>query len=145
MCFRLDALKYVEICTSLCGLSGKMMNKKPEPSIAIIDDSASVRRSIGSLLRSLDFVVIVFDSADAFMASPADVSCIVTDVEMPGMTGVDLYEALRARNDETPIIFITSVAKEHVRFRLGDEPCVLTKPFEADELAECIKQALSAA
>lgn len=125
------------------GLSGKMMTNRQGHSIAIIDDSASVRRSIGSLLRSLGFVVTVFDSADAFMASQVDVCCIVTDVEMPGMTGVDLYEALRARKDETPIIFITSVAKEHVRYRLGDEPCVLTKPFEADELADCIRQVIS--
>jgi len=119
------------------------MNKQSERSIAVIDDSESVRRSIGSLLRSHGFVVASYESADAFLADRSDVSCIVTDVEMPGMTGVDLYETLRARNDETPVIFITAVARQHVRHRLGSEPHVLTKPFDASELTDCIRQVLS--
>jgi len=112
-------------------------------SIAVIDDSATVRRSLESLLRSLGFSVTAYESADAFMTSAPQVSCVVTDVEMPGMTGVELYEAMRADRDNTPVIFITAASEQHVRQRLGTNPCILNKPFEAAQLAECIRQALS--
>jgi FixJ family two-component response regulator len=114
-------------------------------SIAIIDDSASVRRSVESLLRSLGFEVWSFASAEDFLASDArGVSCVVTDVEMPGLTGIDLYETMRAARDDTPIIFITAASEQQVRSRLGSEPCVLGKPFEAMDLASCIEQAMAA-
>lgn len=118
------------------------MTLPTDHSIAIIDDSASVRRSLESLLRSLGFVVASFESAQAFLISNADVSCVVTDVEMPGMTGIDLYEAMRAGNDTTPVIFITAASEQQVRQRLGTNPCVLSKPFEASQLLNCIQQAL---
>jgi FixJ family two-component response regulator len=110
--------------------------------IAIIDDSASVRRSLESLLRSLGFSVASFDSAQTFLASNMRVSCVVTDVEMPGMTGIDLYEAMRANQNTTPVIFITAASEQQVRQRLGTDPCVLSKPFEAAQLLECVQQAL---
>ena len=115
---------------------------QPNQSIAIIDDSASVRRSLESLLRSLGFIVASFESAQAFLASNARVSCVVTDVEMPGMTGIDLYEAMRADKDTTPVIFITAASEQQVRQRLGSNPCVLGKPFEAAQLLQCVQQAL---
>jgi FixJ family two-component response regulator len=111
--------------------------------IAIIDDSASVRRSLESLLRSLGFVVASFESAQAFLSSRNSVSCVVTDVEMPGMTGIDLYETMRADQDETPVIFITAASEQKVRQRLGAIPWVLSKPFEAAQLLHCVQQALS--
>jgi FixJ family two-component response regulator len=112
-------------------------------SIAIIDDSASVRRGVESLLRSLGFEVATFASAEDFLASSRrGVSCVVTDVEMPGLTGIDLYEAMRAACDETPVIFITAASEQQVRSRLGSGPCVLGKPFEAMDLASYIEQAI---
>jgi len=115
---------------------------QPNQSIAIIDDSASVRRSLESLLRSLGFVVAGFESAQAFLTSKARVSCVVTDVEMPGMTGIDLYERMRADKNTTPVIFITAASEQQVRQRLGNDPCVLSKPFEAAQLLNCVQQAL---
>jgi FixJ family two-component response regulator len=113
--------------------------------IAIIDDSSSVRRALESLLRSLGFAVLSFESAEAFLTSPLalDTSCVVTDVEMPGLTGIDLYEKMRSDKNETPVIFITANSEQKVRQRLGDEPCVLNKPFEVDELADCINRAIA--
>lgn len=118
------------------------MTLPSDQSIAIIDDSASVRRSLESLLRSSGFVVASFESAQAFLASNTGVSCVVTDVEMPGMTGIDLYEAMRVGKDTTPVIFITAASEQQVRQRLGTDPCVLSKPFEAAQLLTCIHQAL---
>ncbi len=120
------------------------MTLQSKQSIAIIDDSASVRRSLESLLRSLGFKVTSFESAQAYLASGARVACVVTDVEMPGMTGIDLYEAMRAGRDDTPVIFITAASEQQVRQRLGTELCVLGKPFEAADLARCIQQAIEA-
>jgi FixJ family two-component response regulator len=119
------------------------MTLPSDQSIAIIDDSASVRRSLESLLRSLGFAVASFESAQAFLAAGTRVSCVVTDVEMPGMTGIDLYEAMRAGRDTTPVIFITAASEQQVRQRLGSELCVLGKPFEASDLTACIHRAIS--
>ncbi|UFS74954.1 response regulator [Tardiphaga sp. 37S4] len=117
-----------------------------EHAIAIIDDSSSVRRALESLLRSLGFVVLSFESAEAFLTSPVvrETSCVVTDVEMPGLTGIDLYERMRSDKNQTPVIFITANSEEKVRARLGSMPCVLNKPFEVDELAACINQSIAA-
>jgi FixJ family two-component response regulator len=117
-----------------------------EHAIAIIDDSSSVRRALESLLRSLGFVVLSFESAEAFLTSPSVLatSCVVTDVEMPGLTGIDLYERMRSDKNQTPVIFITANSEQKVRQRLGNTPCVLNKPFEVDELAACINQAIAA-
>jgi FixJ family two-component response regulator len=110
--------------------------------IAIIDDSASVRRAVDSLLRSLGFSVLSFASAEDFLAAPRDLdfACVVTDVDMPGMTGIELYEQMRSQRNQVPVIFITANSKQQVRQRLGGEPCVLCKPFEVNELADCIQR-----
>lgn len=112
--------------------------------IAIIDDSASVRRAVDSLLRSLGFSVLSFASAEEFLTASSrhDIACIVTDVEMPGMSGIELYELMRASRNTVPIIFITANSKQKVRERLGGNPCVLCKPFEVTQLADCIQQAI---
>jgi FixJ family two-component response regulator len=112
--------------------------------IAIIDDAASVRRAVDSLLRSLGFAVVSFASAEEFLAAPAsnEVACVVTDVEMPGMSGIELYELLRARQSTVPIIFITANSEQKVKQRLGKDTCVLCKPFEVTDLANCIQQAI---
>jgi FixJ family two-component response regulator len=90
-----------------------------EHAIAIIDDSSSVRRALESLLRSLGFVVLSFESAEAFLTSPVvrETSCVVTDVEMPGLTGIDLYERMRSDKNQTPVIFITANSEQAVRSR----------------------------
>lgn len=121
----------------------EIMSNSPY-SIVVVDDSASVRRSLESLLRSLGFNVSSFASAEDFLTSDHQgVSCVVTDVEMPGLSGIDLYETMRAKRNDTPIIFITAASEQKVRSRLGSAPCVLGKPFEATDLVACIERAIA--
>jgi len=110
--------------------------------ISIIDDEENVRRGISSLLRSHGYEVSTFASAEIFLASAqaADCSCIVSDVHMGGMSGVDLFQTLHARGSQVPFIFVTAFADDISRLKLGADVCVLPKPFKADSLIDCIQK-----
>jgi FixJ family two-component response regulator len=112
--------------------------------ITIIDDDASVAKATGSVVRSLGFGALTFTSAQDFLRSACreETACIVWDVQMPGMTGIDLYELLAAQGSRIPIIFITSFSTDHVRQRTADAVCILHKPFDASELAMCLNDAV---
>lgn len=113
-------------------------------SISVIDDEASVRKATGSLVRSLGFEARVFCSAEEFLASAEGLGsdCIISDVQMPGMGGIGLYQELASRRSAVPFIFITSFSEEGVRRRLGDDVRILRKPFDAGALAAHIDYAL---
>ncbi|SON54010.1 Transcriptional regulatory protein TdiR [Hartmannibacter diazotrophicus] len=113
--------------------------------IAIIDDEESVRRGTSSLLRSFGFKVRTFVSAEEFLACDCAraFACIVSDVHMEGMSGLDLHALLRSRNIDTPLIFITAFADEVIGRRLGGDVEVLQKPFQAEALLSWIRQTLS--
>ncbi|MDO1585299.1 response regulator transcription factor [Rhizobium oryzicola] len=115
--------------------------------VSIIDDEMAVRRGTSSLLRSLGFSVKTFVSAEEFLSSNdiAKTFCIVSDVQMPGMSGIDLYEHIRAQDRQIPFIFITAFSETLVRSRVGGEICVLQKPFAADKLVEFIRSVVPAA
>ena len=120
------------------------MSKLPRL-VIVVDDSDSIRRSLESLLRSFGYSVLSFASADEFLLShKREASCVITDVEMPGLSGIDLYEAMRGARDHTPVIFITAASEQKVRLRLGSGPCVLGKPFEVKDLASCLENATAA-
>ncbi|MFB9949119.1 response regulator transcription factor [Rhizobium puerariae] len=110
----------------------------------MIDDEATVLRATSSLLRSCGFSVRTFASAEEFLASENEEApaCIISDVQMQGMSGLDLFSLLRARNNPVPFIFITAFAEAPVRARVGDEVCVLQKPYQAEALIACIEKAL---
>ncbi len=112
------------------------------PLISVIDDDASIRAAINNLLRSLGYIVHVFSSAEAFLQSPqlTETSCVITDVRMPGMSGVELQSHLRSQGNLVPFIVVTAVPDESVRVRaLGDGAvCFLTKPFDEDALIRCL-------
>jgi FixJ family two-component response regulator len=112
--------------------------------IAIIDDDPSVAKATGSIVRSLGFESLIFTSAADFLACArrAQVGCIVCDVQMPGMSGIDLYEVLIAEGSQIPVIFITAFAGDWVRQRVGEAACVLHKPFEASALVACLSEAM---
>src|SRR5260370_19706100 len=80
------------------------------PLIAIIDDDESVRVTTDSLVRSLGYVVRTFASAEEFLGSERvdDFACVITDVQMPGMSGVQLQDHLRAQGSRVPFIFFTA-------------------------------------
>ena len=114
--------------------------------IYVVDDDLSVRRALERLLRSHQFRVIACASAAEFLAlrdipRPA---CLIVDVRMPGQTGFDLQEALRAAARSEPIIFITGHGDQTMAARaLGAGAiAVLTKPFDETVLLEAVERAL---
>jgi len=116
------------------------------PLISIIDDDASVRMAIANLVKLLGFDARSFDSADQYLQSPErhETSCIVSDIQLPGSSGLDLQNHLVAQDDRTPIIFITAFPRPEIRKRALDAGAIgfLTKPFDNKVLIHCIEVAL---
>jgi FixJ family two-component response regulator len=121
------------------------MDEQP-PTCFVVDDDASVRRSLSYLIQSLGYRVETFDCAAAFLARKRfrSIGCIIADVKMPGMSGMELQEVLGRSDSALPIIFITG----HGDLRMGvgamKEGAVdfLAKPFEDEELVRAIETAL---
>ncbi|WP_097136965.1 response regulator [Rhizobium subbaraonis] len=113
--------------------------------VSVIDDEEAVRRATSSLLRSLGFSVRAFVSAEDFLGSEcvSTCACIVSDVQMDGMSGIDLFTMLRERQSTTPFVFITASSGKAVRAQVGPEVCVLQKPFQAEALATCVENAIA--
>jgi FixJ family two-component response regulator len=116
------------------------------PVISIIDDDASVRAAANRLVRSLGYIAYPFASAREFLESSQlnDSSCLIADVQMPGMSGLELQSLLRAQGRALPIIFITAFPEESVRKRALDAGaiCFLIKPFDGPTLIKYLDQAL---
>ena len=116
------------------------------PIISVVDDDPSVRTATARLLRSMGFSVYAFASAQEFLSSPhlSQTSCVIADVQMPGMTGVELQDHLIAHDHSMPIIFITAFPHDRVRERAmnAGAVCFLSKPFDETRLLECVEQAL---
>ncbi len=116
------------------------------PAISIIDDDGSVRAATSDLVRSLGYTVNAFASAEEFLLSSElnGTSCVITDVQMPNMSGVELQAHLIARGHRMPFIFITAFPTESARATAlkAGALCFLTKPFDADALIQCLDAAL---
>jgi FixJ family two-component response regulator len=114
--------------------------------ISIIDDDASVRVAVARLLASMGFATHAFASADEFLGSPRlkDTFCIIADVEMPGMSGLELQDHLIAHGQNIPVIFITAFLEDRIRERAmkGGAICFLRKPFDEAALLECVERTL---
>lgn len=114
--------------------------------VAIVDDDASVRVATQNLLRSLGLAVRTFASAEDFLAilESTSVDCVITDVQMDGLGGVELATALRSRGYEIPVIFITAFPDERVRARALTAGGIgfLAKPFDSQKLIGLIERAL---
>ena len=119
---------------------------EPTTVIAIVDDESVVRRGIISLLKSLGFAAIDFASAEEFLSSgrAKDISCVITDVWMPGMSGIDLLHQLIAAGHKVPVIIMTAFPDESIRTRAIKAGAVglLTKPFDQNTLLDCVNSAL---
>jgi FixJ family two-component response regulator len=109
--------------------------------ILVVDDDASVCRALARLLRSFGFEVTTFASAAEVLASgpPADARCLVADVRMPEMGGIELREHLRAMGRDLPTVFMTAHGLEGVRSRVLEGAPVLQKPLEAEALVRAIE------
>ena len=117
--------------------------------IAIVDDDVVVRGALKSLMRSLGYDASTFGSAEEFLSSEqfSRTSCLITDLHMPGLSGLDLQERLIAQGHRFPIIFITGYPDEDVRARAIKSGAIafLSKPFNTDRLIGYLDKALKAA
>lgn len=122
------------------------MTTKPDSIVYVIDDDPSVREAIKSLIRSVGMRVETFGSAQEFMAStrPVAPACLVLDVRMPGLSGLDLQRDLIEVGIRIPIIFITGHGDIPMSVRAMKAGAVefLTKPFRDQDLLDAIAQAL---
>ncbi|QRG08451.1 response regulator [Xanthobacter dioxanivorans] len=119
------------------------------PLVTIVDDDDAVRTAIESLVRSLGLRTSTFASADAFLDSGRvkDTDCLITDVQMPGMSGIELQSRLRGQGSTVPVIFVTAFPEERIRRQVMEAGAIgfLSKPFDGGTMIACIDQALSAA
>jgi FixJ family two-component response regulator len=116
------------------------------PLISVVDDDDSVRESLRALLRSVRFAVDVFASAEEFLSSSRvpETDCLILDVRMPGMGGLELQRRLVGSHPSVPVIFITAHGDEDLRSRAlkGGAVDYLLKPFSEEALLSAVKTAL---
>jgi FixJ family two-component response regulator len=114
--------------------------------ISIVDDDEPFREAMTSLMKSLGFEVEAFSSAEAFLESPrlGNTSCLIADVHMPTMTGIDLHQQLVASGHTIPVILITAYPDDNVRARAlaAGVICYLSKTFDDDALLGFVRSAL---
>jgi FixJ family two-component response regulator len=113
--------------------------------LAVIDDDKDVRTALVRLLNALDHEVAAFASAEAFEAAPVRADCLIVDVRLPGLSGVELRDRLRTRSGAMPIVLITGDGDRVDRDAKIAETPLLTKPFDIDALVTAIDAAVSAA
>ena len=119
---------------------------KTEARVAVIDDDDSFRTALIESLDSLAYHTLGYASADEFVAAAGETlcDCVVTDIHMPGTSGIDLKLLLSARGSTTPVIMITGRSDPDLEARAlaSGAVCLLRKPFESAELEHCLDLAL---
>lgn len=117
-----------------------------KPLISVIDDDMSLCAALVGLFRSLGYEARAFGSAEEFLAASetCNFACIVSDIHMPGMSGIELKRHLAARDCQVPVIMITGRADAQIEESVAASGamCLLMKPFETSVLIRCVEQAL---
>lgn len=120
---------------------------QPAPTVFVVDDENSVRKALCRLLASAGFAAASYASADEFLAGyeRAQPGCLILDLSMPGLNGLELQQALRARDSLLPVIFLTGHAEiaDSVRAMKGGAVEFLTKPVEDEKLLAAVREALA--
>jgi FixJ family two-component response regulator len=115
--------------------------------ISIVDDDAFVRQALGDLVQSLGYGAVTFPSAEHFLESGrvTETACVITDLQLPGLSGLDLQNHLLAGGHRMPIIIITAYPEENCRRRALSAGAVafLSKPFSEESLMDCLSTALA--
>ena len=114
--------------------------------ITIVDDDEFVRELTKALVRSLGYSARTFASAEEFLElNPDETSCLILDVQMKGLSGVELLERLIAEGRQTPVIFVTAFPDERIRDHVLDAGAIgfLRKPFSDEKLIRCLDTALA--
>lgn len=110
--------------------------------ICVIDDDASVRTATRRFVKSLGYAVEAFSSAEQFLRSARlnDTSCVIADLQLPGMSGLELLTTMRGQGHRAPFIFITAFPDESIRARAmkAGAICFLSKPFAGATLVNCL-------
>jgi FixJ family two-component response regulator len=116
------------------------------PLISIVEDDESLRQAMVGLVRSLGYRASPHPSAEAFLAAEeaGQSACIITDIQMPGLSGIELKQRLSASGADLPVIMVTARTEDalHERARASGALCVLKKPFTAEALIACVERAL---
>jgi FixJ family two-component response regulator len=124
----------------------ELIVQNQQPMIAIVDDDESVREAVRGLMRSTGLAAEAFASAEDFLSSPhlGRAACVVADINMPGMSGIDLHHHLAAFSKTIPTILITAYPNDSVRSRALGAGVVgyLIKPFSDDDLLDCVRSAI---
>src|SRR5262245_14637101 len=122
------------------------MDERSERLVSVVDDDASLRRSVRNLLSSMGFLVETFDSAEAFLESTQrrSTGCLVLDLRMAGMDGLELLRHLTAAGTPIPTVILTAHGDDELRDRALEAGAVafLAKPFHADVLLDAVKTAM---
>jgi FixJ family two-component response regulator len=120
--------------------------KNGHPLLSVVDDDESVRESLPDLIKEFGFAARAFSSAEEFLSSGSvdETSCLILDIAMPGMSGLELRQELSRRGQEIPVIFITGQRDETVRARVLRQHAAgfLLKPFSDTDLLAAIETAL---
>jgi FixJ family two-component response regulator len=123
------------------------MNMPERPLVAIVDDDTSMRNATQDLLRAAGFSTAAFEDAASFLGSAAraSVACVVSDMRMPRMSGLQMFRELVASGQAIPTVIITAHPEELTRARAREAgiTCYLIKPFEPEELLGCVREALA--
>jgi FixJ family two-component response regulator len=121
------------------------IQEKPQL-VAIIDDNELVRSALEGLMKFVGFPALAFAHAEEFLASDRkrDIACLIVDIRLPGMSGLELQSKLNAEHYRIPIIFITAHGDERVRIRAMRAGAVefLTKPYDKEALLQSVRAAL---
>ena len=116
------------------------------PLIAIVDDDELARDGIRELVESFGYATATFTSAEHFLRSAviAQATCLITDLQMPGQSGLELQEALRSRGYQMPVILVTAYPNDKDRIRALNNGAIdfLSKPFDDRWLMECLTDAI---
>ena len=116
------------------------------PLISIVDDDALARDGISELIESLGYSAVTFSSAEHFLRSGviAETTCLITDMQMPGLNGLELQEALQSQGNQTPVIVITGYPNERHRTRALENGAIgyLSKPFDEQTLIDYLAVAI---
>lgn len=118
-----------------------------EQRISIVEDDESLRLALIGLMKCVGYSASGYESAEQFLenggASASD--CVITDINMPGLSGIELTERLRAEGHQMPVIMITARSEPGIEQKAlaSGATCFLKKPFEMDELIACLQDALS--
>ena len=142
----MDALHSIPHHFVMKSLKDRSGNERPL--LSVVDDDESIRESLPDLIKEFGFAARAFSSAEEFLSSGSadETSCLILDIAMPGMSGPELYQELKRRGEEIPVIFMTGQKDETILARVLEQDAagLLLKPFSDAALLAAIKTALQA-